>query len=183
MSNTLSKELLSKGLSLKSMTILSPADRKMVKGDNKGQTAKCTVYFTKWTSSGKGVRKSYKPTKDATLFTKDESDAAAIENCEQSTIKPVKLEDGSSLYFRVDTLSKDEFVELVRYHAKDTVDVVANKILAVFKQATNQAIMALPLEERKKLSNFIGNITMPVINKLESVGKKKASAPRITLWT
>ena len=180
MSNTLSATLLGKGMDLRSMTIDSPAGRLIQKGDNKGKISRCTVYFDKWSESGEGRARSFKPVKDATLYTKHEDDAEALEGCVQHDCKHVKV-DGVSTYFHYDTLTKPEQTEFNTYKGKDTVDVVANTLLDVVKKATCQAIMSLDIEERKRFAEFIGSTVIACTNKLQSK-TVKSKKQRITLW-
>lgn len=180
MGNKLSSKLAGKGMDLRSMTIDSPAGRTIQKGDNKGNIARCTVYFDKWSESGEGRSRKFKPVKGATLYTKVEADAEAIDGCVCHDIKNIKV-DGSLVYFKYDTLTDEEKAEFDTYKGRDTIDVVANDLLGLLKKATCQAIMALPKEDRERFANFWGSEVVSMTNKLTSktVNKKKQ---RITLW-
>lgn len=178
MSNQLSSELIGKGMDLRSMTIDAPSGRVT---RTKGELARCTVYFDKWTESGEGRAKKFKPAKGATLYTKIEEDAENIEGCVQADIQTATMPDGSKLRFNFTELSDAECDAVVTYKAKDTIDCVANDMVALVKKATCQAIMGLPKEDREKFAQFLGSTLIGATNILTSktTAKKKA---RITLW-
>jgi len=174
MSNLLSVELTGKGMDLRSMTIDAPSGRVT---RTKGELARCTVYFDKWTTKDDKC----KPAKGATLYTKIAEDAENIEGCVQADIQTATMPDGEKLRFNFTTLTQPEQDAVTTYKAKDTVDDVANALIKIAKKATCQAIMSLPKDEREKFSNFLASTILGATNTLQSVNDN-SKVSRVTLW-